>query len=83
MSRTTQNKMTDFKAQVMRKEGYSVDPKNPNNLKYEVAEEVGVPLKKGYNGDLTSKEAGKVGGNIGGPMVKDLIKLAQQHLSED
>ncbi len=34
------------------------------NLKYEIASQVGVNLKEGYNGDLTSREAGKVGGNI-------------------
>jgi hypothetical protein len=33
-------------------------------MKYEVASEVGVNLKQGYNGDLTSRENGKVGGNI-------------------
>jgi hypothetical protein len=35
-----------------------------NNMKYEIAKEVGVNLKQGYNGDLTSREAGKIGGNI-------------------
>lgn len=35
-----------------------------DNMKYEIAREVGVNLKQGYNGDLTSREAGKVGGNI-------------------
>lgn len=35
-----------------------------DNLKYEIAKEVGVNLKQGYNGDLTSKEAGTIGGNI-------------------
>jgi len=34
------------------------------NMKYEIASQVGVNLKEGYNGDLTSREAGKVGGNI-------------------
>ena len=34
------------------------------NMKYEVAKEIGVNLKPGYNGDLTSREAGKIGGNI-------------------
>ena len=34
------------------------------NMKYEIAKEVGVNLKQGYNGDLTSREAGKIGGNI-------------------
>ncbi len=33
-----------------------------NRFKMEVAQEVGVNLKQGYNGDLTSKEAGSVGG---------------------
>lgn len=37
-------------------------------FKYEVANEIGVPLKKGYNGDLTSAQNGYVGGY----MVKDI-----------
>ncbi len=37
--------------------------------KYEVANELGVNLKKGYNGDLTSAQAGSVGGQ----MVKEMI----------
>lgn len=35
-----------------------------DNMKYEIAKEVGVNLKQGYNGDLSAKDAGKVGGNI-------------------
>lgn len=34
------------------------------NMKYEIASQVGVNLKQGYNGDLTSREAGKIGGSI-------------------
>ncbi|WP_069997147.1 alpha/beta-type small acid-soluble spore protein [Cellulosilyticum sp. I15G10I2] len=34
------------------------------SMKYEVAKEVGVPLKQGYNGDLTAREAGRIGGTI-------------------
>ena len=41
-----------------------------DNMKYEVAQEMGVNLKKGYNGDLTAKENGTVGGN----MVKKMIE---------
>ena len=37
---------------------------NFDQMKYEVANELGVNLKQGYNGDLTSKEAGRIGGNI-------------------
>ena len=40
-----------------------------NSLKMEAASEVGVNLKNGYNGDLTSRQAG----SIGGQMVKNMI----------
>ncbi len=35
-----------------------------DNMKYEIAKEVGVTLKQGYNGDLAARDAGKIGGNI-------------------
>ena len=41
-----------------------------DKFKMEAASEVGVNLKQGYNGDLTSREAGSVGGQ----MVKKMIK---------
>ena len=41
-----------------------------NKFKMEAANEVGVNLKQGYNGDLTSREAGSVGGQ----MVKKMIE---------
>ncbi len=44
-----------------------------DQLKYEVAREVGVPLKEGYNGDLTSAQNGKVGGNMVKKMIEDQI----------
>ena len=47
-----------------------------NKFKYEVASEVGVNLKDGYNGDLTSREAGKIGGN----MVRKLIETAERQM---
>ena len=40
-----------------------------NRLKMETANEVGVTLKDGYNGDLKSKDAGQIGGN----MVKKIV----------
>ena len=42
-----------------------------NKFKMEAASEVGVNLKQGYNGDLTSKQAGSVGGQ----MVKKMIPV--------
>ena len=41
-----------------------------NRFKMEAANEVGVNLKQGYNGDLTAKQAG----SIGGQMVKKMIQ---------
>ena len=47
-----------------------------HKFKMETAREVGVNLKQGYNGNLTSKEAG----SIGGQMVKKLIEKAEKNL---
>ena len=47
-----------------------------NRFKEEVAQELGVPLKDGYNGDLTSKQAG----SIGGEMVKQMIKKQEEQM---
>ncbi|MBR6594576.1 MAG: alpha/beta-type small acid-soluble spore protein [Clostridia bacterium] len=44
-----------------------------NKFKMEAANEVGVNLNKGYNGDLTAKQAG----SIGGQMVKKMIQNAE------
>ena len=45
-----------------------------NKFKMEAAQEVGVNLKEGYNGDLTSKEAGSVGGQMVKKMVESYEK---------
>ena len=45
-----------------------------DQFKMEAASEVGVNLKEGYNGDLTSKQAGSVGGQ----MVKKMIESYEQ-----
>lgn len=45
-------------------------------FKEEVASELGVPLKDGYNGDLTSKQAG----SIGGEMVKQMIQKQEESM---
>ena len=48
-----------------------------NKFKMEVANEVGVNLKQGYNGDLTSRQAGTIGGN----MVKKMIQQAESSMT--
>ncbi|MBQ4536718.1 MAG: alpha/beta-type small acid-soluble spore protein [Lachnospiraceae bacterium] len=45
-----------------------------DRFKTEVASELGVNLKEGYNGDLTSKEAG----SIGGEMVRRMIRKQEE-----
>ncbi|MDR0406317.1 MAG: alpha/beta-type small acid-soluble spore protein [Clostridiales bacterium] len=47
-----------------------------DKFKYEVANEVGVTLKQGYNGDISTRDAGRIGGN----MVKKMIQSYEQSL---
>ena len=47
-----------------------------NKFKYEVASEVGVNLKQGYNGDISAKDAGR----IGGQMVRKMIQQAENNM---
>ena len=46
------------------------------NFKFEVASELGIDLKDGYNGNLSAKEAG----SIGGEMVKKMIQKAEAQM---
>lgn len=48
-------------------------------MKYEVANDLNINLKQGYNGDLTSKQAGSIGGEI----VKRLIQQAENQMSNN
>ena len=48
-----------------------------DRFKMEVAEELGVPLKAGYNGDLTSKQ----NGSVGGYMVKKMIEQQEKQMA--
>ena len=48
-----------------------------NNMKQEIAGELGINLKQGYNGDLTSRQAGY----IGGTMVKRMIEQQERVMS--
>ncbi len=48
-----------------------------DRFKMEVASEIGVPLKQGYNGDLTSAQ----NGSVGGEMVRKMIKRQEEAMS--
>jgi hypothetical protein len=49
-----------------------------DKFKFEVANELGIPLKQGYNGDLTSKQTGYVGGY----MVKKMIEAQGRQMGK-
>ena len=49
-----------------------------NQFKFEVANELGVPLSDGYNGDLTSRQ----NGSVGGYMVKKMIEAQEKQMSQ-
>ena len=48
-----------------------------DRFKMEVASEIGVNLKEGYNGDISARDAGRVGGT----MVKKMIEQAERGMS--
>ena len=48
-----------------------------DRFKFEVANEIGVPLKQGYNGDLTSRE----NGSVGGEMVRQMILRQEEEMA--
>jgi len=48
-----------------------------NRFKMEVASEMGIPLKNGYNGDLTSYQ----NGSVGGEMVRQMIRKQEEEMS--
>ena len=49
-----------------------------DRFKMEVASELGVPLKQGYNGDLTSAQ----NGSVGGEMVRQMIKRQEEQMAQ-
>ena len=63
--------------------GKSTQPETPqaraamDSMKYEIAKELGINFKQGYNGDLSSRDNGYVGGD----MVKRLIEQAERQMA--
>lgn len=86
----SRNALDDLKVEVAQELGLNVSSEQDlqqtiDQRKYEIAQQIGVPLQHGYNGDLTSREAGAVGGrlggHLGGQMVKRMIAQAEQALA--
>ncbi|MBX6351845.1 MAG: alpha/beta-type small acid-soluble spore protein [Thermoflavifilum sp.] len=58
------------------------ETKQPNADVADVARQVGVPYNERDNGEMTTRQAGKIGGEIGGSMVRRLIAIAEQQMAE-
>lgn len=54
----------------------------PDSVTQAIADMFGVPLNEQYNGKLTSHDAGRLGGHLGGQMVKRLVAQAQSLLAD-
>ncbi|OCA91433.1 alpha/beta hydrolase [Bacillus sp. FJAT-27225] len=59
-----------------------VGAKRPEDAKFEAAKEVGVQLQPGYNGQIAAHDAGKVGGRLGGSMVKEMVRMAMENMKK-
>ena len=77
-----EHSLDQLKARVMKDKGYNVSTDRPELVKYEVARTRGIPLQPGYNGQLRAEEAGRIGGPIGGAMVREMIRMAQEQLAQ-
>ncbi|WP_144932597.1 small, acid-soluble spore protein, alpha/beta type [Paenibacillus sp. 32O-W] len=73
--------LNQLKSEVMRKEGYRVNPARPDEVKYEVADSLGIQMNRDGNGQMKTEDAGKIGGKIGGAMVKEMIQKAKEQLN--
>ncbi len=57
-----------------------LDPEVLDAFKYEVARELGIDLGPNDNGDLRTRDAGAIGGHLGGPMVRIMVRYAESSL---
>ncbi|MFD1735584.1 small, acid-soluble spore protein, alpha/beta type [Bacillus salitolerans] len=74
--------LNQLKYQVMENEGYHIHPQNNKQLNLEIAKEQGIQMNRSYNGEMTAKEAGKIGGPIGGKLVAELIRMGKNQLNK-
>ena len=57
-----------------------LSPEVLDAFKFEVAKDLGIPLSRGDNGDLRARDAGAIGGRIGGSMVRLMVRYAESSL---
>ncbi|NGQ97476.1 alpha/beta-type small acid-soluble spore protein [Brevibacillus sp. SYP-B805] len=53
----------------------------PEDAKYQAARKLNIPLQPGYNGNLTAHDAGRIGGQLGGSMVKAMIRSVKEQMA--
>ncbi|PRZ17432.1 small acid-soluble spore protein alpha/beta type [Laceyella sediminis] len=56
---------------------------SPDDVSMEVAKQLGIPFQERGNGELKAEDAGKIGGAIGGSMVKELVRMAEASLAHN
>lgn len=95
LSPMAQKALEDLKYEVAQELGYvdlkpGEDPASAfqralDQKKYETARELGISLTDGYNGHLTTREAGAIGGRlggyIGGHMVRQMVQYAEENMA--
>ncbi|MBP3041540.1 alpha/beta-type small acid-soluble spore protein [Bacillaceae bacterium Marseille-Q3522] len=83
MARRNKLLVPEARAGVDKLKASIVNTEDPQKAKYEAAKEVGVPLDEGYNGRLQARDAGKIGGHLGGQMVREMVKIAEEQMKKD
>lgn len=63
-------------------QGPALDRSMLDRFKFEIADDLGIELRQGYNGDITTREAGRIGGRIGGKMVRVMVRMAEEALAQ-
>lgn len=57
---------------------------NKEDVKVELAKQLDIPYQsRGSNGDLRAEDAGKIGGKMGGLLVKELVRMSMESLSKN
>ncbi len=84
MSRSPKNRsgLNQFKQQVIR-EATGMHIGHLKDVSIEVAKHLNIPLNKTGNRDIQARDAGKIGGFIGGHMVKEMVRMAENELARD
>lgn len=83
LMRATSTGRTSSKSQIQPHDSSAANRNHSEEVVSEVAQNLGIPYQpNGYNGQLTTRDAGRIGGQMGGTMVQRLIEIAKSELSQ-